>query len=122
MSSLPTNVPIVPPEFGGKAGKLRDLSARDWVAVWFAAGILVLIAIICGFALAQWRTQILSLNLIPRADQKDAIANFKELTTILDERTQKIFDLTITKGLLPIFATLIGFLLGKETSRNDRKS
>lgn len=83
------------------------------MAVWFAAGILLIICIVVVYLLLLWRVASPSLGSLSVTDQKAAVENFKELSAVIAERMEKIFDLIVIKGLLPVFATIIGFLLGK---------
>ena len=92
------------------------LSGRERVAIGFAAIILVSIIGISLFLLVVWRVPLPSLNDLPPEAQAASIQHYKDLTSTLAERNEKIFDLMVTKALLPLLATLIGYLLGKRSS------
>jgi hypothetical protein len=107
----------IPQKFAGITD--RRLPARDRAVAGFAIAVLVLVAGVCIFVAVECYMPPLSLSKVPAADQKEAIANFKELSGILMERGEKIFDVMLSKGLLPVFATLIGFLLGQGGKREQ---
>jgi hypothetical protein len=46
-------------------------------------------------------------------EQKLVIENFKAMSDVVWDRTSKTFDLFVIKALLPVFATIVGYLLGK---------
>jgi hypothetical protein len=95
----------------------EKLSDRERVAVWFAWVLLGLICVICATLL--WEHHHVAMPQAgSAADQKTAIENYKALTDLIDERTEKFFDLFVTKALLPVFTTLIGFLLGRRSKED----
>jgi hypothetical protein len=111
---LPPAVNI--PQFaGGAPGGVTSppLTSREKVATWFASIILAVIVIISAALFFAWYLPAPSGS---AATDKAAIDQYKALSDILSERAVKIFDLVITKALLPLFATLIGFILGKQSS------
>ncbi len=119
------NAPLPPPESVpvtavGNPAQVKDapLTGRDWVAVLLAGAVLLLVAIISAVLLLDWHVPAPVLQNIPPEQQKEVIEQYKNLTGVLGERTEKMFDLMVTKALLPLFATLVGFLLGKR-SRGD---
>jgi hypothetical protein len=89
------------------------------VVTRFADAILVVIALIAFFLLWQGRAAAPALNGLSPDVQKQVMANYKDLAAILSERLERTFDLLVTKGLLPVFATLIGFLLGKQRAEGS---
>jgi len=95
----------------------RRLTQRDWVATCFAGALLLIISIVVISVLSQWTLSPPTLSNMPIADQKEAVERYKELSGVLTDRIEKFFDLTVTKALLPIFATIVGFLLGKRTGK-----
>jgi hypothetical protein len=99
-----------------ESGLVNSLTGRDWVAISFAGVILLFIFVICCVLLKDWYAPIPGLSNMPLANQKDAIEHYKDLTGILSERLEKTFDMLVTKGLLPLFATLLGFILGKKAN------
>jgi len=117
MSNLPQPVDVPEEPVGDPLLVSDKLSGREWVAVWFAGSLLSLIFLICGTLL--WEHHHIKL---PQAgsgsDEKTAIENYKALTTLIDERTEKFFDLFVPKALLPVFTTLIGFLLGRRSKED----
>jgi hypothetical protein len=120
VSGLPPAEQIPPDSFPllRVKGQISDkLSGRERVAVWFAWVLLGLISLICTTLL--WEHHHIQLpQSASGSDQKTAIENYKALTALIDERTERFFDLFVTKALLPVFTTLIGFLLGRR-SRED---
>jgi len=108
----------VPSEAVGNPLLVSDkLSDRERVAVWFAWVLLGLIALICATLL--WEHHHIQLpQAASGSDEKTAIENYKALSALIDERTEKFFDLFVTKALLPVFTTLIGFLLGRRSKED----
>lgn len=49
---------------------------------------------------------------------KAAIDNYRQLSEIADRQLATTFDLLITKPLLPVLATLIGYLIGQSSKRS----
>jgi len=119
-ASLPVAELIPPNSFPllRDEGQVSDkLSDRERVAVWFAWVLLGLIALICATLL--WEHHHIQLpQAASGSDEKTAIENYKALTALIDERTEKFFDLFVTKALLPVFTTLIGFLLGRRSKED----
>ena len=62
------------------------------------------------------RPDMPSLSGLKADEQKIAIENFKAMSEVVWDRTSKTFDLIVVKALLPVFATVVGFLLGKRES------
>ena len=48
---------------------------------------------------------------------KAILEQFRTQSDIALEQVSKMFDLLVAKAFLPIFATIIGFLLGKRESK-----
>ena len=48
---------------------------------------------------------------------KKALDNHKIVSEISLERTTKIFDLVITKGFLPLFTAIVGYLIGTKATK-----
>jgi hypothetical protein len=114
-NSLPPEEDVPPNIFTPNPRDVRGipLSGREKVAVWFATALLALIVFLCISLLWQWHVPM------PAAGASGgAIESYKALTELVDERTGKFFDLTITKTLLPVFTTLIGFLLGRRSKED----
>jgi hypothetical protein len=110
----------VPPAFGEGGNNIKErLDALEWVAS-IAAGALFLAII--GFL--TWGTVHWPNSSMPRLPNgvvdKDAIANLKAMGEVAKamsdievDRMSKVIDLSVTKTLLPVFTTVIGYLLGK---------
>lgn len=47
------------------------------------------------------------------------LVEFESLSKIFFDHTTQLFDLIITKGFLPIFATILGYLLGESRATNE---
>jgi hypothetical protein len=96
------------------SGVYLRLTGREKVATWFAGVILAAVILFTAVLLfSVWYTPTPTLS-GTTADQTSTIGQYKALTDILFDRVEKLFDLVITKALLPLFATLIGFILGKQ--------
>jgi hypothetical protein len=108
----PTNVPPF-----ADPGNVTSppLTSREKVATWFAG---IILTVIIGISLALFWTWYLPAPSVTGASAADqaTITQYKALSDIVSDRAVKLFDLVITKALLPLFATLIGFILGKQSS------
>lgn len=108
----------IPPEFPA-IKDFRVLSPVERVASRLAFALLLLIASILIAIIADWfvhRPPQPTITGLKLEDQKLAIDNFKNLSDVVWNRTSSMFDLVVIKALLPIFATVVGYLLGKRES------
>jgi hypothetical protein len=110
VGSLPR--PVAPPPFGETSSTVRQLTGRDWVAIIFASVVFGIIFCTLVVIVRHGYAPLPDLSKIPVTEQKDAIEHFKDLNSVLKERTENMFDLMIVKAFLPLLATLIGFILG----------
>ena len=83
----------------------------------FAGAVFGLITLVTAGIIIDWlirspATPAWPATLSP-ATQEAALQNFEKLNKISMERAKDLFDLIIAKGLLPLFATIIGVLLGR---------
>jgi len=96
----------------------RELQPLERVAFQLAVALFSMIAIIIGAILIDWpvhRPAPPTMSGLKPEEQKAALDNFKFISEVLWDRTSKTFDLIIMKALLPVFATVVGYLLGKRT-------
>jgi hypothetical protein len=97
-------------------GPFRVLSPLERVASYLAAALFAVITAVLVAILIDWLLheppQPVITGLKPE-EQKIAIDNFKLMSDTMWDRTSKIFDLMVIKALLPVFATVVGYLLGK---------
>jgi hypothetical protein len=107
---------IVVPPATFSTSEFRVLSPLEKVAFNLAVALFALITIVIAVVIVDWLTHrpaypaLVGLRV---EDQKLAIENFKSLSDVLWERTSRTFDLIVIKALLPVFATVVGYLLGK---------
>jgi hypothetical protein len=107
-----------PPDFPPVSDKLHP---REKVAGWFAIAIFCLCAVLSlGLGLYWYlhTPSAVSLTGSP-ADMTAQLQNFRTQKDIVVDEVSKIFDLLVAKAFLPIFATVIGYLLGKCYSKDD---
>jgi hypothetical protein len=103
-----------PPAFvSSDFGVLKPL---EKIAFRLAVGLFTLITAVLITIMVDWlmhRPELPSLSGLKLEDQKTTIDNFKAMSDVVWDRTSKTFDLVVVKALLPVFATVVGFLLGK---------
>ncbi len=104
---------IKPPDFGAPGEIKERLRPLEWVATVTAAALFVAIIVFLIWGVHDWARIGVPLASASASDQSPMIANFKALSDIESERVSKILDLAVTKTLLPVFTTVIGYLLGK---------
>lgn len=75
---------------------------------------LISIIIICFYLINLIRIGIPTTTLT-----ETELADFESLSKIFFDHTTQLFDLIITKGFLPIFATILGYLLGESRATNE---
>jgi hypothetical protein len=116
--NIPIESPEVvnpPPTFGG-VGEFKFLSPLERVASTLALLLFALITAVLATIVIDWlvhRPSTPDLAQLKLEDQKLAIDNYKVISEVAWDRTSRVFDLVIVKALLPIFATIVGYLLGK---------
>jgi hypothetical protein len=88
--------------------------AFDLARALFVVITLVLLAIVIDW-LVHMPPEPMIAGLKPD-EQKVVIENFKLISEVVWDRTSRIFDLIVIKALLPVFATIVGYLLGKRSS------
>ena len=95
---------------------VNELSAREKTIRNFAYTVFGLIAVITITILGDWfwRAPIPNVS----AD-KTALDNIQALNALAMSRAKDMFDLMIVKALLPVFATVIGVLLGRRISSDS---
>jgi hypothetical protein len=94
------------------------LGARDRIAACFAVAILALCSLMTLGLAVYWYQHVPvppPLNGTLESN-KALLEQFRAQGDIALEHVTKIFDLLVAKAFLPIFATIIGFLLGKRDS------
>ena len=104
-----------PPEFPE-----LSLGAREKVAVRFAAVLFALCAIVSLGLSLYWYQHSPSLPKLTGTEQSDTtlLQAFRTQSEIVFDQVSKVFDLVVVKAFLPLFATIIGYLLGKRDSES----
>jgi hypothetical protein len=91
------------------------MSELERATYWLTMGLALAIVVITAYIMKDWlgqRPPDLTSNATPE-QQKQLLESAKSLSDLQWERTSRFFDLVIAKALLPLLATLIGFLIGK---------
>lgn len=99
-------------EMLGRANDIQELKPIDKVVMYFGIWLLVLISLVIVVALLDWIIRG-SPAITPQSD-KTAIETAKAISDMQWDRISKVFDLMVLKGLLPLFATVLGYLIGKK--------
>ena len=97
---------------------VSELGPREKVAVWFAWALFLLCLALSVVPAVYWYRHSPGLPQFSGTKQSDdaLLQSFRTQSEIVFDQVNKIFDLFVVKAFLPIFATIIGFLLGKHES------
>lgn len=106
------------------AVRVERLSPTQRAALWLTVGVGLVIAAVTVVVLFDWiwlsRT---SPPVLPEGAVDTSVANriqdYKTLAEAHQDRVTRLFDLVVVKALLPVFATLAGYVLalGREADR-----
>lgn len=94
------------------------LSPLEKVAFILARALFVVITAVLTIIIIDWlihRPSEPAISGLKPDEQKLVIENFKLMSDVVWERTSRTFDLIVIKALLPVFATVVGYLLGKRS-------
>lgn len=94
------------------------LSPLEKVALGLAKALFVVITAVLTTIIIDWlihRPTEPAISGLKPDEQKLVIENFKLMSDVVWERTSRTFDLIVIKALLPVFATIVGYLLGKRS-------
>jgi hypothetical protein len=95
-----------------------DLLPLERVAFYLATALFVVITLVLTTIIIDWlvhRPAEPAISGLKPDEQKLVIENFKLISDVVWDRTSKTFDLIVIKALLPVFATIVGYLLGKRS-------
>jgi hypothetical protein len=95
---------------------LRELSAREKLIRNFAYVLFGLITLVTLAVIAEWLLCAPSApNLLTAKteDQKAIIDGYRALSDIATAQSMTLFENIVLKSLLPVFTTVMGFLLGR---------
>jgi len=95
-----------------------SLLPLERIAFYLATALFVVITAVLTTIIVDWlmhRPPEPALSGLKPDEQKLAIENFKLLSDVVWDRTSRTFDLIVIKALLPVFATIVGYLLGKRS-------
>lgn len=115
--SPPDKQPEIPLTFGTSDFNV-SLLPLERVAFYLAAALFIVITGVVITIIVDWlshRPAEPAIAGLKPDDQKLAIENFKLLSDVVWDRTSRTFDLIVIKALLPVFATIVGYLLGKRS-------
>ena len=100
-------------------GNLQTLTPIQKIAFYLAVALFLLITFVSAIILIEWWVHTPAppalSGLSPDA-QKTVIDNYKMLSDAVTARTNGVFDTFVLKAFLPLFATIVGFLLGHRQS------
>ena len=106
------------PEIFKQSDVRVSLLPIERAAFYLACGLFAVITAVLATIVVDWlmhRPPEPTLTGLKPEEQKLAIENFKALSDVVWDRTAKTFDLIVIKALLPVFATIVGYLLGKRS-------
>jgi hypothetical protein len=118
-SSPPERVPVPDIPLSFQASDFSfSLKPLERVAFYLAIGLFTIITAVVTTIIADWllhRPSEPDISRFKLDEQKLAIENFKLISDVVWDRTSRTFDLIVVKALLPVFATIVGYLLGKRS-------
>lgn len=95
---------------------LKTLGPREKMAAYFAWCLFAICALLTTALAVYWFQHSpprLDLAHVP-GDHELLLREYRTQFEIVYDQVGKFFDLVVAKAFLPIFATIIGFLLGKK--------
>lgn len=95
-----------------------SLLPLERVAFYLATALFFVITAVLTTIIIDWlmhRPPEPTISGLKPDEQKLVIENFKLMSDVVWDRTSKTFDLIVIKALLPVFATIVGYLLGKRS-------
>jgi hypothetical protein len=102
--------------------KVVELDPVGKAGMQLATGVGLLIALITAMLVLHW---IATAPGIPSglagkntADAKAAVDNIKTLSDLAADRSIKVFDAVVSRALLPVFTSILGYIFGSRTSGN----
>ena len=112
-------LPIENPTAVGQSNDIasKKLSAIQEAGLRLALGVGLAIAVVTATSLAYWLyyapkipSALLETGVIETSSS--LLSNYKDVSkTVLDQATS-IFDLIVTKALLPVFTSILGYIFG----------
>jgi hypothetical protein len=100
-------------------GHLHALTPLQRVAFYLAIALFSLITIVSTAIVTEWWVHAPTppaVSGLSAEAQKAAIDGYKALSDVVNDRTIRVFDAFVLKAFLPLFATIVGFLLGHRQS------
>ena len=105
------NVPLL----GGPNDQFaQELNPVDKVVTYFGYWLLALVTLVMLATIIQWCFS--PAPSLPATADKNAIDVAKALNDMQWDRVSKLFDLLVLKAILPSFATVLGYLIGKKAN------
>jgi len=106
-----------PPPF---PGSVVSLGAREKVAVIFAYCLFALCVVLSLGLAFFWYQHSPGFPKLTGNEQSDTtqLQEFRTQSEIVFDQVSKVFDLFVAKAFLPLFGTIIGYLLGKRDREN----
>jgi hypothetical protein len=109
---------IEPIQAGKVVGELKKLEPVQLAGLLLALGVGSVIAVVTGFVLVKWIWTSPWTGVPPNLsnmtpDQAKALVeNIKSLSDVASTRCLTIFDAIVTKALLPVFTSILGYIFG----------
>lgn len=92
----------------------RHITVRNLAYVVFGLISIITLAVLFDVLSSGPSKPVFASNLNAE-QQKAVLENYKSLNSAVMERAKEMFDLMVVKALLPVFATIVGVLLGRRT-------
>jgi len=110
-------VRIMPGEFGNVLA-LKRLEPIQRAGLWLAAGVGSIITLVTILVLAKWISTSpwtgvpSNISSMPPEQAKALVDNIKSLSDMASTRCLTVFDAIVTKALLPVFTSILGYIFG----------
>ncbi len=98
---------------------LKGLTPIQQAGMLLAIFVGSMISVVLLSTLVYWFVTSPKVPFSIGSDNASALDTFKVLNEISLERFIKLFDLVVSKTLLPVFATIIGYVLGTQSQKKD---
>jgi hypothetical protein len=117
LKTIRGNIDIVSIEDVSENGKEGERKPEIQVVGKVLAAFVTLLSLALIFIAVQWILRSPTPPTIAGQDSNTVIASYRAISDVSMDQTNKIFDLFITRTLLPILTGILGILIGRSLNK-----